>query len=347
MAPRDKARLIDLHQPRWAGFWMWLGFAAGFFLLEGVLAWSLLEGTIWLSVALVLVLAQIMHTHLIAFHEAAHGSLCPKRRLNDALGVFIGSLSFMGFSLYRAVHHYHHAYLASERDEELWPFVHTDMPRWFRCLAAATELIFGLAFTPLLFLRSFLRRGTPLRDRRVRRRIWAGLALITVVWTGVIAATAWFGAWRFLVVMYLAPALLAGFLQSLRKYIEHMGLTGATVLESTRSIISSSPMGRLVAFLLFNEPYHGVHHKYARLPQRALPDFADLLVPAEPGEMPPFTSYRSACWDMLGCLCDPRVGAQWRAVTDQPLADPHTWASSTRTFTAMAISSRHVHSRGE
>jgi DNA modification methylase len=34
----------------------------------------------WLVVPLVLVLAHLYHSHLLAFHEAAHGSLCPDPR---------------------------------------------------------------------------------------------------------------------------------------------------------------------------------------------------------------------------------------------------------------------------
>ena len=63
----------------------------------------------------------------------------------------------MSFSLYRAAHQLHHAYLATERDEELWPFVIPGMPRWVRILAAFLELGLGLLFTPFLFVRTFLR----------------------------------------------------------------------------------------------------------------------------------------------------------------------------------------------
>src|SRR4051794_38232284 len=87
-----------------------------------IVLWFLTVNAWWVVVPLVLVLAHLMHGHLIAFHEAAHGSLCPSPRLNDAVGLLLGVLSFMSLSLYRAAHHTHHSYLATERDEELWPF---------------------------------------------------------------------------------------------------------------------------------------------------------------------------------------------------------------------------------
>jgi fatty acid desaturase len=118
-------------------------------------------------------------------------------------------------------------------------------------------------------------------------------------------------AWKYLLVIYVIPAGLAGFMQSLRKYIEHMGLTGATVLSSTRSVVNPGLLGRLLAFTLFQEPYHGVHHKFARLPYTVLPEFTDDLVPADPAERAPFPTYSHAFFDMLPTLLDPKVGSQW------------------------------------
>jgi len=251
------------------------------------------------------------HCHLLAFHEAAHGSLCSNPRWNDRLGIFIGMFAFMVFSLFRAVHHSHHAYLATERDEELWPFVKTDKPRWFRRLAATLELTLGLVYTPSLFLRAFLRRGSIIQNRARRRRIWSEIALMAVVWSGIVAVTTWWGAWRFFLVMFVAPAFMAGSMQSLRKFIEHMGLTGSTVLSSTRTIVSRDLVGRFLAFTLFHEPYHGVHHKFARLPHSVLPKFTAVLTPTLPDEICPFSTYRDALQDMIGSLSDPRIGVQW------------------------------------
>ena len=58
-----------------------------------------------------------------------HGSLCPIPWFNDFLGLHVSLFNLMSLSLYRAAHHSHHAYLATERDEELWPFVVPGTPR--------------------------------------------------------------------------------------------------------------------------------------------------------------------------------------------------------------------------
>jgi fatty acid desaturase len=269
-------------------------------------------GWIWLAVPLVLFAAHFMHGLLIGFHEASHGLLRKTRRLNEFDGVIIGIFSFLPFSLYRAVHQTHHIHLATERDTELWPFVLPKVPRWARICAALFELTLGLFYSPFIFLRTFIGRTPVVRSRKVRRRIWAELALAAIFWTAVLAATAFFGLWKYFLWMYLAPGIIAANLQSWRKYIEHVGLTGDTVNSSTRSIVPRSWFGRVFAHTLLHEPYHGVHHQNAALPHRVLPQFTSMLTPKTPADVAPFMSYRQALPDVIRSLADPRVGAQWR-----------------------------------
>ena len=272
-------------------------------------------GWIWLAVPLALVTAHLMHGMLIGFHEASHGLLRKSRRLNEFDGVIIGTFSLLPFSLYRVVHQAHHIHLATERDTELWPFVLPAAPRWARRCAALLELTVGLFYSPFLFLRTFVGRAPLVRSRKVRRRIWAELALAAAVWTVLVGAVAFFGLWKYFFWMYLGPAIIAANLQNWRKYIEHVGLTGNTVNSSTRSIVPKSWLGHLFAYTLLHEPYHGVHHQNAALPHRVLPQFTSMLAPKAPGERMPFMSYRQALPDLIRSLANPRVGAQWRNFT--------------------------------
>ena len=313
------AHAIEQHEPHWVSRSAFQIVVILFLCTEIALAAVLQSGaSLWLAVPLILIASHLMHGGAIGFHEATHGLLRRNRRLNEFDGVLLGVFSFMSFSLYRAAHQLHHMHLATERDEELWPFVRTDTPRWARILAACVELTAGLVFLPLLFLRIFLRAGSPIRSRKVRRRIWAELALMVVVWIGVVAAVTYWQVWRYFLWMYLLPAYVAGNLQSWRKYIEHVGLTGSTVNSSTRSIVAEGWSGRLMAFTLLHEPFHGVHHLHVGLPHAELPGLASELQPSTPEERPPFPSYRHAMLDMLRSLANPRVGAQWRASEIQP-----------------------------
>lgn len=266
----------------------------------------------WLTVPLALVAAHLMHGLLIGFHEASHGLLRKSRRLNEFDGVLIGIFSFLPFSLYRVVHQMHHMHLATEKDTELWPFVLTRAPRWARRLAAFLELTVGLFYSPFIFLRVFIHPNSIVRSQKVRRRIWMELGMAVVAWAGVYAALALWGGWKYFIWLYLVPAMIAANLQSWRKYVEHLGLTGNTVNSSTRSIVPRSWLGHLFAYTLLHEPYHGVHHQNAGLPHRVLPQFTAILTPKEPGELAPFMSYRQALPDLVRSLGDPRVGAQWR-----------------------------------
>jgi fatty acid desaturase len=256
----------------------------------------------------------LMHGSLIGLHEAAHGLLRKNRRFNEFDGMVIGTLGLMSFSLYRVVHQTHHAHLTRERDYEFWPLSKTTTPRWIRRIAAFLELNFGMFFTPIVFLRAFLCRPSPVRSKRIRRRIWMELALTTVVWICLLWTVAAFDLWKYFIWLYLAPAFLAANLQSWRKYIEHVGMTGTTVNSSTRSIVAKKWSGRLMAFTLLHEPFHGVHHQRAGLPHSVLPQCASVLDPKIPEEQMPFPSYRHALLDLIRSLADPRVGPQWRTV---------------------------------
>ena len=304
---------IERHEPHWVSRSAFQIVTLLFLCTEIALAAVLQSGaSLWFAVPLVLLASHLMHGGAVAFHEATHGLLRRNRRLNEFDGVLLGTFSFMSFSLYRAAHQLHHMHLATERDEELWPFVHPTMPRWARMLAAFLELTVGLVFLPLLFLRIFLRTGSPIRSRKVRRRIWAELVLIVVVWIGIVSAVSHWHAGRYFLWMYLLPAFVAGNLQSWRKYIEHVGMTGSTVNSSTRSIVAQGWPGRLVAFTLLHEPFHGVHHLHMALPHAELPQRAAALAPQTDDEIHPFPSYRHALLHLLRSLADPRVGAQWR-----------------------------------
>ena len=307
----DKSRIVEAHEPHWPTIWVWVGFLFAFFALSGLIGWGMIREPWWVTALLVFTVAHLMHAHILAFHEAGHGTLCPSRFVNELIGLFIGTLSFQSLTSFRAVHQSHHNYLGTERDEELWPFVIPGTPRLVRVLVAAYELTLGITYTPLLCLRSALRTDSPVRKPADRRRVVLEYALILVVWGGILSAVAWCSAWKTLLVVYVIPGILAGNMHSFRKYTEHMGMLGSTVLSTTRSVVSRGPVGRFLAFSMFNIPYHGVHHRYAKIPQARLPAFAELLNPTSDCEPPPFRSYWNASLDMLRSLTNPRVGAQW------------------------------------
>ena len=137
------------------------------------------------------------------------------------------------------------------------------------------------------------------------------LGLLVAVWTVILCAVAWWHVWTYFIWLYLAPAIIAGNLQSWRKYIEHVGLVGHTAKSATRSIIADTWAGRLLSLTLLHEPFHAVHHLRAGLPHPELPGHAALLEPTVPGDATPFPNYRCALMDLLRNLSDPRSGSHW------------------------------------
>jgi fatty acid desaturase len=318
-APADNP-LSEPHEPHWvsrAAFPIMVGLLA---LNLGALFAVLYHSNYWLAVPLTLIISHLMHGNLIGFHEASHGMLRKSRFLNELDGVLIGFLSLMSFTLYRAAHQTHHAHLGCERDEELWPFNDPKSPRWFRRLMAFTELCFGLFHTPAMFLRTFLRKNSPIRSKKVRRRVWMELVGIVAFQATLLTVVAFTGGWKYWLWMYFIPAFIGGNLQSWRKYVEHVGLTGATIRSATRSIIADTWTGKLVSFTLLHEPFHGVHHQRAGLGHAELPIYQKDLYPTNDEELAPFRSYSHAIGHLLGCLRDPKVGAQWRGMKGAQVA---------------------------
>jgi fatty acid desaturase len=308
---RSTEVLSQAEQPTWVSRAAFPLLTAIYFLTEAALGVSVYLGWFWVSLLLMLFVSHVMHGMLIAFHEASHGLLRKNRRLNEIDGVIIGVMSFTSFNLYRAAHQLHHAQLATQRDEELWPFDVPGSPRWLRVLCAVLELTVGMFYTPFLFIRTFFRPGSPIRNKKVRRRIWAEFILSPVVWAGILGLVAVTGTWKYFLWLYLVPAFLAANMQSWRKYIEHVGLTGSTVNGSTRSIIANGPLGKFVALTLLHEPFHGVHHWRSGIPHAELQLFTSELEPKHPDEVAPFPSYWHAFKHLFRTLADPKVGSQW------------------------------------
>lgn len=283
----------------------------GLLLSQTAVIASVHHGWYWLAVPFMLLASHFMHGGLIGFHEASHAMLRKNRFINDVDGVLVGTLSFMSFTLYRVAHQTHHLHLATPRDEELWPFVNVESSRGFRRFIAFVELNFGLVFTPYLFARMFLRKDSFVRNKKVRRRIWMEFALIVVVNTLILATVTYFHVWSYFLWAYVAPAILAGNMQSWRKYIEHVGLTGHTARSATRSIVCDTWSGRLLSLTLLHEPFHAIHHLRAGIHHYELPHHRDELQPSDSGDIPIFPNYRSAIAHLMRNLSDPRSGSHW------------------------------------
>ncbi|HVQ21019.1 MAG TPA: fatty acid desaturase, partial [Terrimicrobiaceae bacterium] len=128
--------MIEIHEPHWVSKAAFPVLTAIFFLTQAALALAVYFSVYWCAVPLALISSHLMHGMLIGLHEASHGLLRKSRLLNEIDGTIIGAFGLTSFSLYRIVHQSHHAHLATEQDEELWPFVKPGIARPARVLAA-------------------------------------------------------------------------------------------------------------------------------------------------------------------------------------------------------------------
>lgn len=253
--------------------------------------------------------AHVGHSKLIAFHEASHGTLNPRWRINEFQGIVLGTTILVPLSVYRLIHGRHHAYTGTENDLELWPFVNTDVPRWKRILAAVGELVFGFFYTPIVFLHGVL-VATKIPKAQKRRIIWE-YALCVVVWTVLLIVITRRGWWEPFLVGYFVQALIAGNLQSIRKFTEHVGLLGDTMLTTTRTVVDRRIIGESLSRSMLRIDYHGTHHRYAKVPYYHLPEATPYVYDGRTEHAPIFPSYWAAMVDMARSLGNPRVGAQW------------------------------------
>ncbi len=279
--------------------------------LVAAAVWTWFQGYWPLTALCWLVGAHLGHMKLAMFHEASHGTLHPTWWRNDMQGMLVGSVNLIPLSVYRMAHWQHHAYLATERDPELWPFTQVGTPRWLRVICALAEIVFGFLYTPLLYLRAAFK--APSIAPAVQRRIWIEYGLVVLTWGSILTLVAMNNWWEGLLVGYGVQMILTGALQTINKYTEHLGLLGDTALTSTRTVADEREPGWTLSRSMLHIDYHGTHHCYAKVPYYYLPDATPHVYTGDEPAEPIYSSYAAAMWDMLTCLGDPKIGRQWTA----------------------------------
>jgi fatty acid desaturase len=280
-------------------FLSWIGFSAA-----GVFFW--MHGWWPATVVCWAITAYFGHAVLLAFHEASHGHLHRVPRANEMAANMIGMVILVPVGAYRIVHGAHHAHLGSEGDLELWPYVDPSQPRWFRRLCVFLELTIGFFYTPCLFFRGVCASNV---SQNHKRRVWRSYGVCALVWATVLSLVAYLNIWEYFLVGYLAPAILGGNVQSLRKLTEHLGLLGNTPETAARTIVPESLIGRYMCRTMLNVTHHAAHHRDAAARFDTLPEETARAV--RDGDLYVFRSFTLAFLDMLPALANPRIGEQW------------------------------------
>lgn len=228
--------------------------------------WLVIAAAIWASesvggplawlIAAFVIGGRMMALVEVLGHDAAHEMLFTPRQLNRRLDF----LYFVPFGDtwegYREHHLPHHARLMDERDPALqdfrrWGLYDPGRGFWWACVVRPF-----LALETLHDLASFARA---LRDDPTTRR------KMLAFWIPAAAAITWFDGWWLFLVYWLVPLLwIKPGLEFWSEVSDHFAVEGAAT-RSSRGLVQR----------LFLNPHgdgwHGLHHRFPRIPCFALP----------------------------------------------------------------------------
>lgn len=258
------------------------------------------QDNLWLAAAIALYTAAMMFCWTSALHEAAHQTLWPSRTASIWSGRILGTLMFTPYTAYREVHIRHHAYLNTPRDWELWPYSDPNASLTFRRLFVWFDLLAGVVAGPLIYGRIYFHPDSPIEKPEVRRTIRYEYLGIAILWGGIWTYTTVAGLWAEHSRAVLLPMYLAAFMQTGRKFTEHLGMASFDPLEGTRTVLPRQWLLRLSSFLNFDIFIHGPHHRHPRIAHTTLEDKLTEHQRDNPEVVyPTYERYWQATWAML------------------------------------------------
>jgi fatty acid desaturase len=245
-----------------------LGMALNGLLMSGAVAWD--QATPWMIGLLVAFTASMMFCWTSALHEAAHQTLFKSRSLSIWCGRLLGTMMFTPYTAYREVHIRHHAYLNTPRDWELWPYSDPNASLGFRRAFVWFDLLCGIASGPIIYGRIYFHRNSPIKSAAVRREIRNEYIAIAALWGGIWLYVGLTHQWAAHLLVVIAPMYIAAFMQTFRKFTEHLGMASFDPLQGTRTVLPRKWLLRLSSFLNFDIFIHGPHHRHPRLTHTTL-----------------------------------------------------------------------------
>jgi omega-6 fatty acid desaturase (delta-12 desaturase) len=229
-----------------------------------------------LAVALVIPAAGFLVRTFIVFHDCTHGSFLPSRRANRWVGIFCGVLVYTAFHSWRHEHAVHHA-TAGDLDRRGKGDVDTLTVAEYLAASRGQRLGYRLMRNPFVLLGLGPLWAMILEPRLVpgwararfgTRIIATDIALIAL-WGGLCAL---FG-WRAVLLVQLAPALLAGAVGIWMFYVQHQFEGVYWERSDEWSYAASALHGsshlrlpKVLQFFTGNIGLHHVHHLHARIP---------------------------------------------------------------------------------
>ncbi len=299
--------------------------AANGTILTGLVPWT--PASPWIVAGLTAATAAMMFCWTSALHEAAHQTLFTSRGLSILCGRLLGTVMFTPYTAYREVHIRHHAYLNTPRDWELWPYSDPTASLWFRRLFVWFDLFCGIASGPIIYGRIYFHSRSPIKSPEIRATIRNEYLGILAVWGAVWTYTTLTHQWPGHLIAIILPMYVAAFMQTVRKFTEHLGMASFDPLQGTRTVLPRKWVLRLSSFLNFDIFIHGPHHRHPRLTHNKLESKLDEYRDANPHvAYPTYERYWKAMLAMAPSMifnpgCGVNAGASLQTIAGSQEAD--------------------------
>lgn len=217
----------------------------------------------------------LMRTFIV-FHDCAHGSFLPWRRVNAWLGVACGLLVYSPFHSWRHEHAVHHA-TAGDLDRRGMGDVDTLTVAEYQGRSRPQRLAYRLMRNPLVMLGVGPLWALILEPRLVpswaRRRFGRKIIATDLALVALLGGLCALLGWRVVLIVQLPAAMLAGAMGIWLFYVQHQFEDVYWERKDDWSYVASALQGsshlrlpRMLQFLTGNIGLHHVHHLNARIP---------------------------------------------------------------------------------
>jgi acyl-lipid omega-6 desaturase (Delta-12 desaturase) len=235
-----------------------------------------LEVSPWLTLVLALPAAAFLLRTYIVFHDCAHGSFLPSKRVNVWLGRVLGLLMYSPYEAWRYEHAVHHA-TSGDLDRRGLGDLPTLTVAEYRARGWWGRLGYRLFRNPLVMfglgpIYAFV-LGPRLAPRGARPRIRRSVIATNIVLAVLVVVACWLMGWRQYLLVQWPAALIAGSAGVWLFYVQHQfedaywQRTGQWSF--TKAALEGSSYLKLPKVLQFftgNIGLHHVHHLSTRIP---------------------------------------------------------------------------------
>lgn len=262
-----RAEIRGLHKVR-----LWANLIILFYPLLWICSVAVMERwpTLVVRIIGVVVIGISLEAMAILMHEALHGNLFRRPKLDRWIGFVLAAPAFFSTTAYKVAHLNHHRYTRTEKDQD-------EISNYCRTQAQYVALFYAwFVFGTLIYMFSVPWKALAIASPKDRRRVITEYALMFATYATALGVGAATGHIWWLLWYWLVPAQVAVVLSNVRGLAEHLGTPGdGDAIARTRTVTSN----KLVSFLMINLNYHLEHHLFPGIPWYNLPRLHHLLRP--------------------------------------------------------------------